>query len=331
VYERRDASQEWGLGERDARVLAGASQKAGVLGQVLARRYRAVFLEAWGTALLAAVGLTALAAGVPLVVSGDTWRGGGSGLVSLRRFLRQLLLRRAAATLPGGSRQRAFFVKEGARPDRVVVRQMTVDVESLQRLASELAPARDEIRVSFGVRPGVVVALVVARLVPEKGIDLLLQAVGQVPGLHALVVGDGPNRDELELLGNDLGIAHRVTWTGRLNQGDVVRAYVAADLFVLPSRFEPWGLVVNEAMACGLPVVVSSAAGCVDDLVAGKGSGTVVPAGDARSFAHALAGLAGDAALRARAATRARELIARWTLTDETSAIRRALDLAVSR
>jgi glycosyltransferase involved in cell wall biosynthesis len=111
---------------------------------------------------------------------------------------------------------------------------------------------------------------------------------------------------------------------------DVVKAYVAGDLCALPSRFEPWGLVVNEALACGLPAVVSSAVGCADDLIAGTGAGTVVAAGDVTALARAISEFAGDAHLRQRAATRAREVIANWTLAEEIAAIRKAIEVALA-
>jgi glycosyltransferase involved in cell wall biosynthesis len=275
--------------------------------------------------------LTALAAGVPLIVSGDTWQETGrSSLLGLRRLVRRALLRRAAATLPAGSRHKSFFAAEGARPDHMLVRQLTVDVEALIRRAAELAPGRADLRVSFGLPPDAVVAATAARLVPGKGTDVLLQAVAVVPGLWLLVVGDGPERSALERCAVQLNVAARIVWAGRLPSEDMARAYAVADLFVLPSFAEGWGLAVNEAMACGLPVIVSSAVGCADDLIAGTGAGIVVPAGDVTALARAISEFAGDAHLRRRAAARAREVIARWTLAEEVAAIRKAIEVALA-
>ena len=79
------------------------------------------------------------------------------------------------------------------------------------------------------------------------------------------VAGDGSLRAHVEAIAAKPDC--RVTYLGRLSGDDVLRSYLAADLLVLPSLFEPWGLVINEAMACGLPVIVSDRVGCADDLV----------------------------------------------------------------
>jgi hypothetical protein len=331
VFERRDASQAWDLPNENFTIRGGVAGRMRLLLRLLGRRFRTVFLEGWGTRWLTTVGVSALACGVPLVISGDTWQAaGGGGLFGVRRRLRRLLLRRAAATLPGGSRQRTFFLTEGARHDRLVLRKMTVDVETLGRQATALASERHAIRASLGLAPDDIVAITVARLVPEKGIDLLLRSLKSTAGVRLLIVGDGPQRPNLDRLAADLGVEHRVVWSGRLCHQDVVKAYVASDFLVLASRFEPWGLVVNEAMACGLPVVVSSAVGCADDLVAATGAGLIVAAGDAASLARALSDLGGNQQLRARMAAQARVAIARWTLKEEIEAIGQALELAVA-
>jgi hypothetical protein len=331
VFERRDASQPWDLANEDFTIRGGVAGGTRLLLQLLGRRFRTVFVEGWGTPWLATVGVAALACGVPLVISGDTWQAaGGGGLFGVRRCLRRLLLRRAAATLPGGSRQRRFFLTEGARPDRLVVRKMTVDVEALGRHAAALVSERRAIRASLGFAPDDIVAITVARLAPEKGIDLLLSALAEVTNLRLLIVGDGPERPRLEPLAAGLGVTDRVTWAGRMAHEKVVQAYAASDFLVLTSRVEPWGLVVNEAMACGLPVVISAAVGCADDLVAATGAGLIVEAGDTAALAQALTDMGGSQQLRARLAAHARAAIARWTLKDEVEAIGQALELAVA-
>ena len=96
-----------------------------------------------------------------------------------------------------------------------------------------------------------------------------------------IFVGDGEDKSALKDLAPD------AIFPGFVNQGDLPAYYDLADVFVLPSEKEPWGLAVNEAMACGTAVVVSDQVGCAPDLI-DKSVGAVFPSGDADALADAL-------------------------------------------
>ncbi len=150
--------------------------------------------------------------------------------------------------------------------------------------------------------------LAVGRLSYFKGIDVLLRAVAMVANASLLIVGDGECRVALERLANDLGIAGRVQFAGRIDMdvrgaAALQAAYENADVFCLPStdRAESFGLVLLEAMRARLPVIASAIAGSGVGYVVRDGeSGLLVPPGDAGALAQALQKLSGDAALRAR-------------------------------
>jgi glycosyltransferase involved in cell wall biosynthesis len=99
----------------------------------------------------------------------------------------------------------------------------------------------------------------------------------------------------------------------------------SSDVFVLPSRREPWGLVVNEAMVCGLPVIVSDACGCVDDLVVPEQNGYVVPVDDVEGLAQVMTALAKDREKRVAMGEAARETIAPWVIERQAETIKTAL------
>src|SRR5207248_1690512 len=110
---------------------------------------------------------------------------------------------------------------------------------------------------------------------------------------HVLVVGDG------ELMTEARALAARerlpLTFAGFLNQTEIVGAYVAADCLVLPSDTgETWGLVVNEAMACGIPAIVSDQVGCGPDLVSDSVTGAMFPMGDIDALARCLIDFSAD-------------------------------------
>jgi glycosyltransferase involved in cell wall biosynthesis len=135
------------------------------------------------------------------------------------------------------------------------------------------------------------VALYVGKLVEKKRPLDLIDAVSRVPGTHALYVGDGPLRGEAERAAT----GQPVTFAGFRNQSAMPEAYAVADVLVLPSdRRETWGLAVNEAMASGLPAIVSDAVGCAPDLIIPGVTGYSYPAGDRRALADALRRVVAD-------------------------------------
>jgi glycosyltransferase involved in cell wall biosynthesis len=110
--------------------------------------------------------------------------------------------------------------------------------------------------------------LYVGRLSEEKNIDLLINAFSRLPENCLLtIVGDGPDKKRLEEVSHNLNLTERVFFAGSTSWVGVVKYYATVNVFVLPSLSEPWGLVVNEAMLCGLPVVISSHCGASGDLV----------------------------------------------------------------
>ena len=152
--------------------------------------------------------------------------------------------------------------------------------------------------------------LAVARLVPQKGLDLLLQAFAALPldcrnGWSITLVGDGPERQSLEHQSADLGIAHAVTFAGF--RSDPLTFMQRAAIFALPSRFEGMPNALLEAMAAGLPSVVSDASPGPLEMVTNGEHGLVVPRGDMRAFSAALEQLMLDPALRERQGAAARE------------------------
>src|SRR5208282_4883231 len=134
--------------------------------------------------------------------------------------------------------------------------------------------------------------LMVGRLVPEKGVfDLLEAYVKLESGLRSEVglvyAGDGVAREEL------MGRAKQISpgticFPGFAHREDLAGLYALAEVLVLPTHSDPWGLVVNEAMACGLPIIVTNAAGCSADLVGEGWNGCIVPPRDSEKLSVAI-------------------------------------------
>ena len=144
------------------------------------------------------------------------------------------------------------------------------------------------------------VILAVGRLVPQKAFDILLRAfaggAGGLAGWSVEILGDGPLRKELERLAEELGVRHRVVFHGYVD--DPAAHYARAGIFALPSRYEGMPNALLEAMAAGLPVIVSDASPGPLEEVADGAHGIVVPAGDVAALTAAMIKLAGDAGMR---------------------------------
>jgi glycosyltransferase involved in cell wall biosynthesis len=126
------------------------------------------------------------------------------------------------------------------------------------------------------------------------------------------MVGTGQMEHELRHLANSLALEN-VVFGGFINQAELPKVYAAADIFVLPSENETWGLVVNEVMCAGIPVVVSDEVGCVPDLVKDGVNGYHMKAGDISSLTTALERLLADASLRQRMGAASLSIIRGWS------------------
>ncbi|MET0560672.1 MAG: glycosyltransferase [Gaiellaceae bacterium] len=218
----------------------------------------------------------------------------------------------AAGVLVTGTLARNSMIARGAPADRVRVFANTVDVEEFGANASRLLDRRSELRSGLGADQDDVVVLSVARLAPEKGLDDLVRAVDEAADdrLLLVVAGEGGERSRLERLAGELGV--KLVLTGDLDWERIVELYVAADVFALLSEREPWAVVVNEAGACGLPLVLSDRVGAAHDLLRDGENGALVAAGDVAAAADALRALAADSELRRAQGARSRELAADW-------------------
>ncbi len=183
----------------------------------------------------------------------------------------------------------AYFIAEGWPQHRA---------HYLPNFVEEPGAAAAE-RSSVGTPEGVPLALALGRLHPNKGFDLLIDALAQVPGLHLWIAGAGALRSALERQAAGLGLGERVRFLGW--REDTAALLAAADLLVCASRHEPLGNVVIEAWAAARPVVAAASAGPRQLIREGE-SGLLVPVDDAAALAAALRQVTGDAALRRRLA-----------------------------
>jgi glycogen(starch) synthase len=156
--------------------------------------------------------------------------------------------------------------------------------------------------------------LAVGRLVPQKGFDVLLQAfaAASLKGLGLVIAGDGPEHERLSLLAGRLGIRSRVRLAGGVPRHQIPRLLEGAKMLVLPSRGEPFGIVLLEAMACGLPAIATDAGG-VTDFARDGDNALLIPVDDPAALADAMRRIESDSALRMRLTISGRETAERMS------------------
>lgn len=134
--------------------------------------------------------------------------------------------------------------------------------------------------------------LFVGRLIQRKGLDVLLRAIaGLPPTVRLVVIGDGPDRDALQTLASELGLDARVQWLGRCSNTEARRWMAQAQALMVPSEFEQWGLVVNEAWMAPTLVLGSDTVGALRATYKKEMNWMMVPVGDIRAWQQALAHL----------------------------------------
>lgn len=229
--------------------------------------------------------------GLPVLVRGDSQL--GTPRSALRQYGKRLLypffLRRFDAALYVGERSRAYYSYYGVPEERLFFSPHSVDTAWFKARAQP--PAREEARVRMGLDPKAKVVLFAGRMLPFKRPGDLLDAAALCRrnglAIEVLIAGDGEMREPLGASAAQQGVPLHLL--GFCNQTEMPAAYAAADCLVLTSDArETWGLVANEALACGTPIIVSDACGCHPDLTADPRAGRVFPMGDVAALARAI-------------------------------------------
>ena len=250
---------------------------------------------------------------------------------AVKKALVGAAVRSAWGAMPFGTSGTAYYLKYGTRPDRIYRMPGEPDYDAIDRVTSaDIAGVRDRFKLA-ATRRHIVFC---GRLIELKRVDTLIDAFNAVaderPDWNLVIVGDGPLKASLaERVRPDL--AHRVLWTGFIADTPTISAvYRACDVLVLPSRFEQWALVVNEAAAAGLALVTSDVVGAADDLLRTGINGYTFPAGDHAALADALRKVTALDAIDGFKAG-SRKIVQEWRRSaDPVDGLRRAVRDAVT-
>lgn len=263
--------------------------------------------------------------GVPFAIAGDATYY-ADGATGLRKWLKTrwlgVLSSRAAAIIVVGKASRMFWEAYGAAPQKIYAAPFAVDNAFFQRESQRSQPAAAAYRAQHGWQ-STTVFLYVGRLINRKHVDVLIRAVQQLDPAQArlLIVGDGEERPALEALA--AGDA-RIRFIGGASQQELAFYYALSDALVLPAREEPWGLVINEAMACGLAVIAHWQCGAAVDLVDAD-NGVVLRSFTVEEVTGALQALVREPAQLQAMKKRSLEKIAPWSFAQAADALQRAI------
>ena len=228
--------------------------------------------------------------GIKFYLKGDSNVLGENSLGTFKTILKKSILgvlfkRMAYGGLYIGELNRKFYLQYGMPEHQLHFAPMAVDE---RRFNPNVSSLRGEVVERMGWNNDDVIFLYTGKLSAIKNVRELIQAFAELNVANAklVIVGDGPLTKDLEVAADELQLRKTVYFAGFVNQKMMPSIYAMADMLVIPSRYEPWGLVANEAMMVGRPVIVTDQVGCGPDLVKHGQNGYVYKLGDSGELAH---------------------------------------------
>ena len=291
--------------------------------------FDAVWVHGWASLTNLLAILSAFAFNIPVLIRGE------SNLLQptnpLKNYIKENILKtlfkNVSAFLAIGRYNSEFYEMHGVSKEKVYLVPYTVDNDFFFFKAKEFLPKKTELKTKFGIPFDIPVILFSGKLIDVKRPMDLLKAYADVSkGLKAalIFVGDGLLRKKLETFARENQLQH-VYFMGFRNQSELPEFYAMADIFVLPSGSEPWGLVVNEAMCFGLPVIVSDQVGASGDLVKDGENGFVYPSMNINLLAEKLKMLLDNKDLMDKMGKNSKEIIMKWSYKEDINGLKKAL------
>ncbi|MBK8637484.1 MAG: glycosyltransferase [Chromatiaceae bacterium] len=257
-----------------------------------------------------------------------------SPLSMAKNLLLRLLLRLYKTGHPTGTLARRRMTHCGIAADALFEFPYAVDHDYLRNRWERFVPDRVALRHAMGIQAEDFVVLGIAKFVAREDPLTLVRAYHKVgernPNVHLILVGDGVlNTDIRDLVARSN--LRGVHLPGYVDYSELPKYFALADVFVHPAVWEPWGVSVNEAMVCGLPVIAADSVGAGVDLIQPGQTGAVFAAGDTNALAGEIEHLVRDPDLARGMGSRARAVVADWGYQRTLSELRKALDYVMTK
>ena len=248
-----------------------------------------------------------------------------------RKRFREWLAHRCDGFIANSTETKKYLCELGADSDKVFVSIQTIDVYKWKNLAYECRESGNNLKNELGLNGKVI--LYVGRLEPHKGVHFLIEAFCSVAEIlndvSILIVGSGSEEAKLKEECRKKGIIKRVKFVGYKQPDELPRYYSASDLFVFPTLWDPFGLVVTEALASGVPVICSPYAGAAEDLIREDCNGYIIDPRETRKLAKLLSKILLDDDLLQRLKLGALELTKDFTVEKSASNFLKAIGLRI--
>lgn len=244
---------------------------------------------------------------------------------SFKNIIKNIVIKDASYILGNGTVSKRYFNEVFNYPiERIYNQYLTVDSKKINELYKAKEFYRKEYREKYSIDMKEKVLIYSGRLISIKNIESVIKAISKLEksNLTLLITGGGELENQLKQLSKNLNV--KVVITGFISeQEELFKHYFAGDALILPSTYEPWGLVVNEAMFAGLPVLVSKICGCSLDLV--KNNGYIIDPYDADDIKNKIKSVLyeGDIDYMGR---KSREIINEWTFKNSRKSLKKILE-----
>ncbi|RSL15056.1 glycosyltransferase involved in cell wall biosynthesis [Edaphobacter aggregans] len=297
-------------------------------------RFDALWVHGYSTVNAMHAILAAKSLGIPVLLRAESWlkdRKRSGRKLAVKRLFFKGLGELVDGAMPIGTLNAAYWRHYLGDDFPLFPFPYAVDNDYFQRRSREARDGRAKLLEELQLEPGRPVILFASKLQSRKRCGDLLEAYRNLtigPSHKAppylVIVGDGQERAELESRAKASGL-DGVRFCGFRNQSELPGFFDLATVFVLPSRHEPWGLIVNEVMNAGRAVIVSDDVGCQPDLVTDGVEGCVFRAGDVTSLTDALRRVLATPETAMRMGERGLERIRTWSFEEDIRGVRQAL------
>lgn len=246
----------------------------------------------------------------------------------IRNAIRRILVRNSSAFIASGTEARKYFISLGAYPEKVAISIFTLDVEHFSSCCRKLFSKREEIKTRKGLSGRII--LYSGQLIKRKGVIYLLKAFKilqeSMDNISLSILGSGKCEKELKdyCLENKL----KVSFAGFVQQDSLPEYFTIAELFVFPSLNDQWGVVINEAIATGLPIICSKWVGAAKDLIKNDVNGYIINPQDVDTLVQKMKELLQDDKKRLEMGRKSQEMMKLCTIDKATNGFIHAIILA---
>lgn len=278
--------------------------------------------------------LAAKSLGIPVLLRADMWlkdRPRSQAKLALKTLFFHILKHFVDGVLPVGTLNAAYWRHHLGNDFPQFMMPYAVDNNYFQERSRTALQRRQELLDELNLDPARPVILFASKLQSRKRCEDLLEAYKNLapgPGIephpYLLIVGDGEERATLERQASESGFSG-IRFCGFRNQSELPRFFDIATVFVLPSRHEPWGLIVNEVMNAGRAVIVSDDVGCQPDLIRDGVEGCVFPVGNVEALTAALRRVLATPETATEMGQRGLERIKTWSFEQDIQSLRQAI------